>query len=126
MEILSFRILGARVPEALDDEIEKLAADPAKGAQLLWTRTDMRDMAQACRLAVEVADVESGPYNVTGGCILLEEKTIDLVERHFGDATKIKTSIPDCQSPFDISKVKRILGYEPQYLWSVKQRYPIL
>ena len=124
LEILSFRILGARFPHVLNDEIDKMAADPASGAQLLWSRIDMRDMAQVCRLAIEANYVEPGPYNVTGGRVVLEEKSMDLVERYFGNATEIRTSVPGFRSPLDIGKAQRVFGYEPQYLWSVKNRYP--
>jgi nucleoside-diphosphate-sugar epimerase len=123
LEILSFRILGARSPQVLNSEIEKMAADPASGTHLLWTRMDTRDIAQACRLAVETNSVENGHYNITGGRVVLEEKSMDLVERYFGAATKIKTVVDGYRSPFDISKAQRILGYEPRYLWSVKNRF---
>ncbi|MGA1197408.1 MAG: NAD-dependent epimerase/dehydratase family protein [Candidatus Latescibacterota bacterium] len=72
LEILSFRFMGIRSPDELNREIDVLVAHPEKGGALLWTRTDVRDAARACRLAVEADAPASGPYNITGARVLLE------------------------------------------------------
>eukprot|EP01046_Picozoa_sp_COSAG06_P045998 COSAG06_NODE_6450_length_2927_cov_6.055163_2_plen_191_part_00 len=59
LEVLSFRIMGTRAPEELPAETVAMGGDPAGEAWLLWTRTDARDVATACRQAVEVDSVES-------------------------------------------------------------------
>ena len=71
MTILSFRLMGIRAPAQLDAEIDDLARDPSKGTSLLWTRTDARDAALACRLAVEagVGGFGSLQYHRSAGCV---------------------------------------------------------
>ena len=123
MTILSFRFMGIRMPVQLDAEIDELAQDPSKGTSLLWTRTDARDAAIACRLAVEAESVASGPYNITGAWVVLSEATATLVERYFGDKTEVRDALPGHISPVSCAKAEVAFGYQPQFVWSVSQRY---
>ena len=123
MTILSFRLMGIRTPAQLDAELDELAEDPSKGTSLLWTRTDARDAAIACRLAVEAESVPSGPYNITGARVVLSELTATLVERYFGDKTEVRDALPDHISPMSCAKAEASFGYQPQFVWSVSQRH---
>ena len=123
MEILSFRFMGIRTPAQLDAEIDELAEDPGGGTSLLWTRTDARDAAIACRLAVEAESVPSGTYNITGAQVVLSETTMALVERYFGDKTEVRDALPGHISPMSCAKAETAFGYQPQYVWSVSQRH---
>jgi len=124
LEILSFRFMGVRRPAEMGPEIERLAADPDGGGSLLWTRTDVRDAAAACRLAVEAEEVESGPYNITGAQVVVDENTMDLVGRCFGAQTEVWGDLADRGSPMTCARAERVLGYRPQYVWSMTSRYP--
>ncbi len=117
MTILSFRFMGVRPPHQIAGEIEQMSADPQSGVGLLWTRTDARDAAMACRLAVEIASVESGPYNISGAETVLREPTAQLVERYFGDRTEVRGSLDGHQSPLSSEKARRAFGYAPRYVW---------
>ena len=123
MTILSFRFMGIRMPAQLNTEIDELAQDPSKGTSLLWTRTDARDAAIACRLAVEAESVASGPYNITGAQVMLSEAAATLVERYFGDKTEVRDALPGHISPVSCAKAEAAFGYQPQFVWSVSQRY---
>ena len=123
MTILSFRLMGIRTPTQLDAEIDELARDPSKGTSLLWTRTDARDAAIACRLAVEVDSVSSGAYNITGAEVVLSEPTAALVERYFGDKTEVRDALPGRISPMSCAKAEAAFGYQPQFVWSASQRH---
>lgn len=117
MTILSFRFMGVRMPEEITPQIETMAADPESGNWLLWTRTDARDAATACRLAIEAADVPSGPYNITGSHVVLSTPTRDLVQTYFGDTTEIRGDLADHVSPLSIERARQAFGYSPQYVW---------
>lgn len=123
MTILSFRLMGIRTPAQLDAEIDELVQDPSKGTSLLWTRTDARDAAIACRLAVEVESVSSGPYNITGARVVLSEPTATLVERYFGDKTGVRDALPNHISPMSCDKAEAAFGYQPRYVWSASERH---
>ena len=124
LTILSFRFMGIRTPAQLDAEIDALAQDPSSGASLLWTRTDARDAAIACRLAVEVDSVPSGAYNITGTQIVLSEPTTTLVERYFGGKTAVRAALPNHISPMSCAKAEAAFDYRPQFVWSISQRNP--
>ena len=123
LEILSFRFMGVRTPSHLNADIERIAENPVRNPHLLWTRCDARDAAQACRLAVEVEEVEPGPYNVTGPRVVLEQDSVELVKRYFGDGTEIREGLVGRTSPLSCARAKAAFGYRPQYEWSVQQRH---
>ena len=124
LEILSFRILGTRTPVEIPGDMDRIAADPASGCKLLWTRTDARDVAVACRLAVEADRVESGPYNIAGPRVVLENPVLDLVAEHFGDQTEIRGILETVDSPLSCAKAQRVFGYRPRYVWSLGVEHP--
>ena len=123
LTILSFRFMGVRMPGEIAGEIAAMAADPASGAWLLWTRTDARDAALACRLAIEAAEVPSGPYNITGAQVVLDQPAAELVATHFGASTKLH-DLPDHTSPLSTARAQAAFGYRPRYVWNQSQRHP--
>lgn len=123
MTIASFRFMGVRPPEQIGPEIDAMAQDPANGGWLLWTRTDARDAARACRLALEVAELPSGPYNITGAQVL-ETPMSALVETHFGDQTEIRAALDDRLSLLSCDRSEANFGYRPQLVWTESQRHP--
>jgi len=124
LEILSFRIMGARPPAEMEANIERVARDPGRGRGLLWTRVDARDVALASRLAVEAEQVESGPYNITGAQGVLEEDSAALVRRHCGEATEIREGLEGRASPLSCARAERVFGYRPRCAWSISRRHP--
>ena len=84
MCILSFRIMGVRTPAQIDQDMDRLAEEPIERNHRFWILTDARDAAMACRKATEVAEVEPGPYNITGGRTYLETPVQELIKKHFG------------------------------------------
>jgi nucleoside-diphosphate-sugar epimerase len=121
--ILSFRFQGVRLPSEMDEQIGQMARDPAGGRRLFWTRTDARDAAMACRLAVEVYRVDSGIYNITGSRIVLDTPVTELVRAHFGVDVEIREQ-DDWKSPMSCEHAREAFGYDPQYPWTVKDRFP--
>lgn len=124
MSILSFRFMGVRSPDQLVDEIAAMEADPASGSWLLWTRTDARDAATACRLAVEAKQVASGAYNITGAQVVLPTPTMTLIDQYFGARTEIRVELEQHQSPLSCSRAAEAFGYAPQYVWRWNQSHP--
>jgi nucleoside-diphosphate-sugar epimerase len=101
-----------------------MAQDPASGGRLLWTRTDARDAALACRLAIEKEQVGSGPYNITGAKVALDADSAELVKRHFGEATQIRGELPGRASPMSCMRAEVAFGYQPQFTWSESEQHP--
>lgn len=114
LNVLSFRIMGARAPEGLADEIAKVKANPENDRALLWTRTDARDIAIGCRQALEKEHVESGVYNLTAARNVLGLSTQELLARYCPD-TKVRTGFIDDGSALSTAKAKAAFGYAPRY-----------
>lgn len=114
MEVASFRIMAARAPEDLDAEVAALAAAPEKGQFLLWNRTDARDIARACRLALEVPSLKSGPYNVTARKNALGLKGEELL-RNYCPQTRIVTPIDGDDSILSCQRAWDAFGYRAEY-----------
>ena len=90
-----------------------------EGGRSFWGYIDTRDAARALRLAVEVAkDAPYGfePFNIVARDTLLDRPTEQAI-RDVAPGTDIRTPLEGVVSAFDISKAKRILGWEPQHSW---------
>ena len=124
LTILCFRFMGVRAPAEMDSQIERMTQDPSTATALLWTRTDARDAATACRLAIEREVVSSGTYNITGARVVLSEPTVELVSRYFGQQTEIRSPLAGHSSPLSCARAEAAFGYRPQYAWSPTERYP--
>ena len=118
LTILSLRFMGVRTPAELPPEIQRMAQDPARGSRLLWTRVDVRDAALACRLAIEREDVPPGPYNITGTHVVLSEDSAELVRRHFGEATEVRSGLIGRASPLSCARAEAAFGYRSRFVWS--------
>jgi len=123
MSIGSFRFMGVRLPSQINADIENIVKNPAAGRRLMWTRTDARDAAEACRLAVEVEALETGPYNITGSKTVLNTDTVDLVRAHFGDSVEIRGDLQETLSPLSCDRAKEAFGYRSRYSWTETDRH---
>ncbi|MEJ0022989.1 MAG: NAD(P)-dependent oxidoreductase [Alphaproteobacteria bacterium] len=114
MQIATFRIMGARAPEDLDTEITTLASAPQIGRFLLWNRTDARDVARACRLALEASTLESGVYNITARKNALGRDALDLLRAYCPD-TKINAPLAGSDSILSCKKAFDAFDYQAEY-----------
>lgn len=101
-------------PGVYEDE-ERFRED----GRTFWGYIDIRDAARALRLAIEVAkDAPYGfePFNIVGRDTLLDRPTEQAI-REVAPETEIRSPLEGFASAFDISKAKRMLGWEPQHCW---------
>lgn len=123
MSVLSFRFMGVRPIEELGGEIDAMSRDPASGSWLLWTRTDARDAAAACRLAVEGRSVPAGVYNITGAEVVLRTPSFELVRRYFGEGTEVRAGLEGEVSPMSTRRALEAFGYRPRYVWKIDRSH---
>jgi nucleoside-diphosphate-sugar epimerase len=115
LNVLCFRIMGARAPDTLAQETADAKGSLEADRLLLWTRVSAVDVAQACRRALEVDRVESGIYNITGEYNVVGIPSEDLLRR-FSPETDIKGDI-GYRSALSTKKAKQAFNYIPQ--WSL-------
>ena len=117
LNVLTFRIMGVRAPEDLRDEIARALNHPEAERFLLWTRTDARDIATACRQALEQDTVPSGIYNLSGAENIFGIETRHLLERHL-PSTDLSLLPRGLASPFSSQKAATTFGYSQRFIWN--------
>jgi nucleoside-diphosphate-sugar epimerase len=93
--------------------------DLGSGSWLLWTRTDARDAAVACRLAVEAHSVPSGMYNITGAEVVLRRPVAELARQYFGKETETRAGLEHEVLPMSARRALEAVGYRPRNVWKV-------
>lgn len=123
LQISSFRFMGVRRPDELPAQIAAIHEDPATDNGLLWTRTDARDAAAACRLALAAQDPPSGVFNITGAEVAVDVDSTELMATHFPDAES-RSELVGRQSPLSCVRAEQAFGYRPRFTWSLQQQHP--
>jgi nucleoside-diphosphate-sugar epimerase len=90
--------------------------DPQAGLFDLWSYVDVRDAAQACRLAL-TAEVTGAPaYIIAAQDTMMNRPTAELVEEILPDVP-MRAALGPYQSLLSSAKARAELGYEPRYSW---------
>jgi len=121
MPVLHFRFMGIRAPDELPAQIDALTAAPGGDTGLLWTRTDARDAATACRLALE-SDAPAGIYNISGARVVVDTPTAELVARYLPESA-VRGDLPGFASPMSSARAAAAFGYVPAFPWSPGDRF---
>jgi nucleoside-diphosphate-sugar epimerase len=93
----------------------------------VYQYVDPRDVAQAFRLALEAVqqgnigneDVQWDNFNIGAGDVFSTRDSLDLIRKYYPDA-QVNEDLyrAEPQYPlYDISKARKLLGYDPQYTW---------
>jgi nucleoside-diphosphate-sugar epimerase len=89
--------------------------DPHARSWNLWGYVDVRDVAQSCRLGL-TADISGAEvYGITAADTVMKRPSNELMAEVFPSVPH--TPVPDCATLVDISKARRLLGYEPAHSW---------
>ena len=123
LQICSFRFMGVRAPAELPPQVAAIQQDPASDAGLLWTRTDARDAATACRLALETTGELDGVYNITGAEVAVDVDAAELLATHCPD-TELNPTVQGRNSPLSCARAVRDFGYRPAFSWSPERQHP--
>jgi nucleoside-diphosphate-sugar epimerase len=95
-----------------------LAGDPGILARTLWGYVDVRDAAQACRLACE-REIPEGhaAFFVTAEDSYAETSSLDLIHTHYPGVGKVDEAYfsSPYRSLFDIRRARERLGYDPAF-----------
>jgi nucleoside-diphosphate-sugar epimerase len=86
-------------------------------ANILWTYTDVRDAAAACRLAMEAGLRGHEAYFIAAPKILVEKPVEELLAKYYPGNYPVAAHISGSASPVDCAKAERILGWKSVYDW---------
>jgi len=97
----------------------RLAEDPGNRMRMLWSYVDVRDVAQAFRLAVDREDICHETLIISARTHCSKLDWMDLVQTFFPETQAVSDneSFPRTgrSSLFDISRAREKLGFKPKY-----------
>jgi len=105
---VNFDLSYQSLPERWDDPGDRIGT--------FWSYVDVRDAAEACRLAVETQISGHEIFNIAAAKSRYPVPTSDLVDKYLPE-TKIKDGMSGCWSGLDSSKARSLLGYKDRHVW---------
>lgn len=93
--------------------------DPSKRAWNMWGYVDVRDCAQACRLAMETPLDSAHVLNITADDTAMKTPSADLMAAVFPDAGVGELPHPRA-TLISSERAKRVIGYRPQHDWQTE------
>ncbi len=90
-----------------------------EGGRGFWGYVDVRDAARAVRLAIEVGarqPVGFEAFNIIASDTLLDIPTEEAIRR-LDPSIEVRAPLPGFAAPWDCTKARDILGWEPEFGW---------
>ena len=116
MQVVSFRI-GNVIDDAKYKNFPGFIHDSAKRKSIMWSYIDVRDIASACRLAIEKDNLGSIKLNLAADDSSMDIKSIDLMKAEYPDVIDIRSPIDEYQTLYSNKRAKEVLGWVPQHTW---------
>ena len=116
-QIVSMRIGNIIAPEMYQQKFPKFINEAYPRMRNLWNYIDARDIATACRLAIEVDGLGAEVMNIGADDTCQNIKSIDLVKAEFPTVTDIRGDLDEYQPIYCNKKAKAMLGWQPVHFW---------
>lgn len=113
MQVVSLRLGNILDPDDYA-RVKDSFANPEGRQRILWSYIDVRDVAAACRLAVERSGLGARPLNLAADDTSSDLPSRELYER-FMPGVEVRGELEGRRSFLDSSEAKRLLGWEPKY-----------
>jgi len=84
-----------------------------------WSYVEVRDVALACRLAVERGDLGFAVLNIGAADTRSATPSEELAARHLPQ-TELVRPVPGHQALYSIERARTLLGYEPRHSWRTR------
>ena len=97
--------------------VKSMQADPEAGSLAYWSYTDLRDAAEACRLAATVEFEGHHPLHITADDSLSELPTDQLFDTYFPNVPRRPGTRSEQWSAFDCTRAAELLGFHARYHW---------
>lgn len=106
-------------PPAWYHELPDFRDDPQKRKWNRWGYVDERDVALACRLALEAeapAVAGSSSFIIAAADTVMNQPSADLMAPVF-PGVPLTSPVADFGTLLSIDRTRRVLGYEPRHSW---------
>ena len=114
MQIVSLRIGNVMEPE---DYNRFPTFEPQKRKNILWSYIDARDVASACRLAIEKDGLGAVILNIAADDTSMSMKSKELMTTCYPDVTDIREPIDNFTTLLSNKKAKELLNWQPIHFW---------
>lgn len=116
MQVVSFRI-GNVITKEMYKNFPAFIHDSGKRRVILWSYIDARDIASACRLAVEAKGLGSVAMNLAADDTSMDMLNSELMKREFPEVKDIRMPLDNYDTLLSNAKAKRLLGWQPVHCW---------
>ena len=116
MQIVSLRLGNVITPERYS-RFPDFIHDPAERRGILWSYIDARDIATACRLAVEADGLGAPVMNLAADDTSMDIPSRDLMRAEFPSVTDFRGSVDGHQTLLSNERAKKLLGWQPVHFW---------
>ncbi|NWG20971.1 MAG: NAD(P)-dependent oxidoreductase [Chloroflexi bacterium] len=124
MSIVALRFSYIVPPTAYATELKQAWSSPLQNAFNLWAYVDARDVARACRLAVERRPEGFHTLYIAARDTLMREPTLELMRLAGIGTGSIAPGFGGRQSPLDCSRAAQVLGWEAEHTWEATAGSP--
>ncbi|WP_379135916.1 NAD-dependent epimerase/dehydratase family protein [Paenibacillus sp. sgz500958] len=116
MQIVSLRI-GNVIDPSVYEQFPSFIHDPAQRDRILWSYIDTRDVAEACRLAVEAEDLGSVAVNIAADDTSMAVSSRELMKARYPEVTDFREPLTGHETLLSNAKAKRLLNWQPKHVW---------
>ncbi len=114
------RFTALRISNILEEAdyalIPGFQQDAALRRWKLWSWVDARDVAQACRLALEKEVAGCEAFTIAAADTVMERPSRELMAEHF-PTVPTRGALAGHGTLLSIEKARRVLGYAPRHSW---------
>lgn len=114
MQVISLRLGNILSPED-HATVRANFPHPEQRLRILWSYIDARDVAIACRLAIEKDGLGCAPVILAADDTSSDQPSMDLIARFLPGVTTFKRPITGRQSLIANDRVKQLLGWKQHY-----------
>lgn len=113
---VALRISNIFNPEWYDEEFRGFWDDARLRKWNLWGYVDVRDVAQACRIALEADVTGAESFIIAAADTVMNRPSADLLAEVFPDVP-LTRDVGEFGTLLAIDRARQVLGYEPQHSW---------
>jgi nucleoside-diphosphate-sugar epimerase len=117
MQIIALRIGNVITKEIYETKFKTWCDDPNQRSVIFWSYIDARDVASACRLAIEKDGLGVQVLNCAADDNCTTLTSAELMRHGFPEVTDIRGPIDGFQTLLSNAKLKEVLGWKPEHFW---------
>lgn len=114
---VSLRFSWVTYPETYGTLVGRSSEAPGPDEHNLWTYTDIRDAAAACRLALSAPLDGHHAYFIVAPDTMADAPTAELLARHFPAVPWVGPPPQPTQAPISCARAEQELGWQAQCGW---------